>query len=140
MKLLRPGLYRRWNGGCYTKPVLSSTPPSSSLLSSSSTSSYSSSSFLSSPLSVVKIGDRMVVAVKHTAIMYERYCHRMSIRYDDEEVRTMGQGDGTYRITTITATTTIMMIKGMEVIRQGMVIRITASASNSSRNCSETIS
>ena len=40
---------------------------------------------------MVKIGDRMVVAVRHTAIMYERYCHRMSMRYDDEEVGTMGQ-------------------------------------------------
>lgn len=40
---------------------------------------------------MVKIGDRMVVAVKHTAIMYERYCHRMSMRYDDEEVGSMGQ-------------------------------------------------
>ena len=82
----------------------------------------------------------MVVAVKHTAIMYERYCHRMSMRYDDEEVGTMGQGDGTHRITSITATTTIMMIKGMEVIRQGMVIRVTASTLNQSRNCSKTIS
>jgi hypothetical protein len=51
------------------------------------------------------------------------------------------RGDGTHRITTITATTTMIMIKGMEVIRQGMmVIRVTASASNSSRICSKTIS
>ena len=40
---------------------------------------------------MVKIGDRMVVAVKHTAIMYDRYCHRMSMRSDDEEVGSMGQ-------------------------------------------------
>ena len=88
---------------------------------------------------MVKIGDRMVVAVKNTAIMYDRYCHRMSMRSDDEEVGTMVRGDGTHRITTAT-TTIIMMIKVMEVIRQGMVIRVTASASNSSRICSKTIS
>ena len=74
MKLLRPGLYRRWNGGCYIKPVLSSSPSYSLLLSSSQ----------SSPLSIVKLvdnsfievleevpsveGDSIVVSVKHRAL------------------------------------------------------------------------
>ena len=96
MKSLRTGIYRRWNGCCLNKPSYVSSP--SSLLS-LTISTSSSSQFLSSKkednpvIEVVPsvISDQMVVAVKHTAIMYERYCHRMSIRYDDEEVGTMGQ-------------------------------------------------
>ena len=97
MKLLRPGLYRRWNGGCYIKPVLLSSSSYSLLLSSSQ----------SSPLSIVKLvdnpfieagvvsslkGDSIVVSVKQRA-MYERYCHRMRMRYDDDhDAMSMGKG------------------------------------------------
>ena len=53
MKLLRPGLYRRCNRGCYIKPVLLSSSSYSLLLSSSQ----------SSPLSIVKLVDNPFIEV-----------------------------------------------------------------------------
>ena len=77
MKSLRTGIYRRWNGCCLNKPLYVSS--SSSLLLSLTTSTSSSSSFLSLKKEdnpVIEVvpsvkGDRMNIAVKHTAIMYE---------------------------------------------------------------------
>ena len=91
---------------------------------------------------MVKIGDRMVVAVKLTAIMYDRYCHRISMRSDDEEVGSMGQrrwyssnnnnnNNNDDNLILEHYQYCMMMIKVMEVIRQGMVIKVTASASHS---------
>ncbi len=61
------------------------------------------------PLSIVKLvdnpfievleempsveGDSIVVSVKHRA-MYERYCHRMRMRYDDDDHDAMSMGKG----------------------------------------------